>query len=266
MDVPMPIRKVRPLKALRALRYAWEVVNWTDVFRAYWVDGDVQRLVLRNGVEFRAHGSVPLMGLYNEVWRHDCYRVRRPPLQPEATVLDIGANVGVFALYVAKEFRPRVVYCFEPSPVAAADLWQNARASELAGRVQVFPLAVAAREGEQRLALTRAEVLNRLVPATTSDEQTIWVRCTTLEQIFTRNSIERCDLLKIDCEGAEYDIVLTASESVLRRVRRMAIEWHAVPGHSPQELVERLQSIGFRVQQEGDPGGKLGYVYAHLPE
>ncbi len=46
--------KFRPSKAMRALGYARFVANWRDVCRAYLRDADVQHLVLRNGVEFRA--------------------------------------------------------------------------------------------------------------------------------------------------------------------------------------------------------------------
>ncbi len=78
------------------------------------------------------------MGLYNEVWRHDCYRLCQPPLRPGGTIVDIGAKVGMFAPYVAREFSPQRVYCSEPSPMAVADLQQNVYANGFGDTIRIF--------------------------------------------------------------------------------------------------------------------------------
>ena len=63
---------------------------------------------------------------------------------------------------------------------------------------------------------------------------------TTLEQIYSDGEIEQCDLLKIDCEGAEYEILFGASSELLDRTRRMALEYHNV-GSGPQQTGEALE-------------------------
>ena len=50
----------------------------------------------------------------------------------------------------------------------------------------------------------------------------------TLQQIFDRHGITRCDFLKMNCEGAEYEILYRTPPEYLRRVERIALEYHAV--------------------------------------
>ncbi|MCX8072347.1 MAG: FkbM family methyltransferase [Candidatus Binatia bacterium] len=254
--------RLRPLKALRALRYARQVANWPDVFRAYLRNRDVQRLVLRSGVRWQAHGNVPLMGLFNEVWRHDCYRLRQAPLAGEATVIDIGANVGVFAVLVATELRARRVYAFEPSPQAADDLAANVAANKLEDKVFIRRMAVAGSRDTRAFAVTESQVMNRIVASGEANKQAVLVPTTTLEAIFRDEGIEWCDFLKVDCEGSEYEIVLTAPDWVLRRVGRIALEWHRVKGHGPWEIAERLRRTDFKVEVDERPGAWLGYIFA----
>src|SRR5437879_4305635 len=81
-----------------------------------------------------------------------------------------------------------------------------------------FPLAVAADPGRLYMA-TKAGLAER--SRTLPQEEgsaAAPIEAITLEQVFDRSRIERCDFLKIDCEGAEYDILFGASEVALRRI------------------------------------------------
>jgi hypothetical protein len=85
-----------------------------------------------------------------------------------------------------------------------------------------------------------------------------WGRRLALADVLT----ERCDLLKIDCEGGEFDIFKAADDLSLRGVRRIVLEFHRVAG-DPQELVDRLASAGFRTAilqgaDLDDPFGVIG--------
>ncbi len=122
-------------------------------------------------------------------------------------------------------------------------------------------------DGEKQLLVASTPTLKHSLVGT-GDEvgNAIRVGCTTLGQILVQNSIESCDFLKIDCEDAEYEMILTTPDVFLRRVSRMAIEWHAVPGHTVNELVKRLRSAGYRVQRSGEQDSTVGYVYASLAD
>ena len=54
----------------------------------------------------------------------------------------------------------------------------------------------------------------------------IEVPCLGLFDVFEEHKIDRCDLLKLDCEGAEYEVLYNAPEEVLNKIDQMAIEVH----------------------------------------
>ena len=75
----------------------------------------------------------------------------------------------------------------------------------------------------------------------------------TLTEIFDTYQVDRCDFLKLDCEGAEYEILLNLPITYLQRVSRIALEWHgvedpAVRRSQSNSLVERLVSAGFEIE------------------
>lgn len=90
------------------------------------------------------------------------------------------------------------------------------------------------------------------------------VEVITLDDVFERFAIERCDLLKLDCEGGEYEILLGARPETLLCVRHVALEYHVgLTPHRPEELVVRLQELGFDVRLVASPTDVVhGYLYA----
>ena len=67
----------------------------------------------------------------------------------------------------------------------------------------------------------------------------------------------------MDCEGGEYDILLTASDATLGRIRRICLEYHAGVGHDPASLAARLDAAGFEVRTRAHPVSiGQGWLYA----
>jgi FkbM family methyltransferase len=122
------------------------------------------------------------------------------------TFVDIGANVGLYSLFVARRGGPQVrVLAAEPQPGIVDRLRFNLRANP-GFRVDVVPLAVADRDGEIELVIDHRDSggthLNRRVP-TPSGAETVTVRCRPLAVILREAGISAIDALKIDIEGAE---------------------------------------------------------------
>ena len=101
---------------------------------------------------------------------------------------------------------------------------------------------------------TLATVASRQVGTATS------VHIETLESLMFRLGVTSCDLLKIDCEGAEYEILLSSSDALLSSVGSIICEFHPVHDRSPEELVARLKEAGFVTRCRGGP---VGFIYAH---
>lgn len=68
------------------------------------------------------------------------------------------------------------------------------------------------------------------------------------------------DVVKIDCEGGEYDLVLASSEESWASVQRVVIEFHPVDNHSWNELRSFFEGVGLSVQHEEPLGPGYGVV------
>jgi FkbM family methyltransferase len=171
----------------------------------------------------------------------ECYTKDLPLKVPEfPTILDIGANAGFFSLFAASRFPEATIFAYEPISVNFRQLERNISLNKRA-RITCFQKAVFGFSGEISLCFdpndlytTAASVLS------TSGLQTgtIQVPCTTLQDILDEHNIERCDLLKIDCEGSEYEVLYNCSRNYLSRIRQTVIEVHK--GKEPNQNIESL--------------------------
>ena len=167
-----------------------------------------------------------------------------------AVVVDVGANIGVFALFAAAEPGARV-FAYEPVAATYGQLRQNVELNGLEGRVTTFNLGVTGRS--ERRAIHVSPHGSPFSTLYGGDGATEEIECVGLEEVFERNGIERCDLLKLDCEGAEFEILYGAPEEVLDRVRRVCVEYHEQAGHPDfhrEALVDHLRGRGFHITGE----------------
>ena len=98
----------------------------------------------------------------------------------------------------------------------------------------------------------------------TSKAEFVDVPGTSLDQIFQDLELERCDFLKMDCEGSEYEIIFGASDHILRRIKHIYLEYHdGFTSYSHKDLADFLQKKGFRVELLPNCAHhELGLLYA----
>lgn len=191
-----------------------------------------------------------------EVLIEDCYRLAdltsHLPLQ--AQVLDIGAHIGTFSTLVARLIPRAHIFSFEPSPTRAAYLRRNLEMNELASRVTVSQVAVGGTAGPRQL--TGSVVVNGV---TTNEGET--VEMVTLDAIMSELQ-GPVDLVKIDCEGSEYEIFESASDDSVARIERLLLEYHQASRGEVADLFSRLERAGLVEQwREDSIPGQLGVVY-----
>ena len=196
----------------------------------------------RNGVIMEV--PLRLLQTFKEIFMDECYLAGlEHPIPSGATVVDIGANAGYFTLFAVSCFADARVFSFEPVPVNYAQLERN-RNLNISKWIKCFPKAVAGKAGEVSLSFdssdsftTSATILKQ------ADQQTesIKVPCLTLGQIMDENSINKCDLLKMDCEGAEYGILYNCPPEYLQRIDQIAMEVHS--GEKENENIDALESF-----------------------
>ena len=213
-------------------------------------------------------------------------------------VFDVGANIGLFTLFVQQTWKDIAVYAFEPIPTIFEALSIN---SSLYGKnVKLFQCGLAdeAKDAEftfyphsstqsGRYANTRddREVLRSIIAnqqqksgATIApvdqylDEvvegrvkgQSVVCQLKTLSEIIRENGIERIDLLKIDVEKSEGDVLAGVAENDWEKIEQIVIEAHDMDGQLDR-ITGLLRKHGYTVVAEQDTylkGSRLYNVYA----
>lgn len=183
--------------------------------------------------------------IVDEIALRDTYRLRSIDLPPNACVVDVGANIGTFAAAVLRRWPTARVTGFELDDENAA-----IAARHLAGRARIVRAAIV---GDHRPTGYRIDPDNSgghtlafddgpgLLPAPPS-----W----TLHRAIDTAGCAFVDLLKMDVEGAEYDILARAArDGALAIVNRIVMEWHELsPGQRHGALVALLRRAGFDVE------------------
>lgn len=175
-------------------------------------------------------------------------------MRADSVVLDIGANIGMFALAAARIAPNASIHCFEPSPIPFRCLQRSIELNELSLRVWVNPSAVSADEGERNFYLhaqgeSAFDGLHDTGRANTV--RTIQVPVTTIDVYVIKAGLARLDLMKIDTEGAEI-FVLQGARQTLRTFRpviifeanRLNLESYKI---DPEELEQLLHAAGYHI-------------------
>lgn len=197
--------------------------------------------------------------IIGEVIDLDCYRIQSDPLPSDALVVDIGGHIGTFSVLAASLGAKRVI-AFEMDPGNFEILSRNAVGWPA---IEVHHAAVVGRG-------RRAAGYN-VTPGNTGGHHVAWTdedgmasmpeKTATLDVLLADRGIpynENIDMLKIDCEGCEHEILRAcAQDGTLRRIQRIAGEYHDFFGDSTESLLELLRLSGFTVESEpiGDHSG-----------
>jgi FkbM family methyltransferase len=174
-------------------------------------------------------------------------------IQPTDTVIDIGGNVGTFSLFASGCASRGQVWTFEPEAANYSLLVRNIAANSCAN-VVVTHAAVAASRGTVRLFKADQGGFHSIVTDRAKDSQRFEdVPSIGLKDIFDEHRIERCHFLKLDCEGAEYDILYGLPAEYYARIDRIAMEYHGVEDRVARRrqsdgLIAHLEGMGFRIE------------------
>ena len=247
----------RLLDDLKIIRIA---DNWREILRAKLNRNPISLAVLRNGVVLRSPNQVSLEFLFHEIWVDEVYAPTGYAIHDDDTVVDIGANIGVFAMYAATRADRVRVKSYEPFSENARYFRTNHNASKLQN-IEFHQMAVADSDGVRTLHVNDAWILNSLTEKGSS-EKGVDVDCTTLDKVF--EDIENCGLLKLDCEGSEYEVLYAASDSTFSKISRIVCEFNNVDDDRKNgaALSDFLLSKGFEIDPSGRLDGESGFICA----
>jgi len=181
----------------------------------------------------------------------------------EKSVIDVGGYIGETALFFAQRGAKRV-FCVEPASDNFRLLEQNISQSSFKDKIVVIQAAILDREGnigfyadDRHYHSYHVTEINDFGQNHTNNSAIHIVQAMSFQRLLEYTGLEEVDVVKLDCEGSEYDILLGTPDSVLRRVKQYIVEYH----NGPDALVKRLEELGYKVREKFR-GGAIGLLYA----
>jgi FkbM family methyltransferase len=181
-------------------------------------------------------------------------------------IIDIGAGIGDFSINAAYNNPNVVVHAFEPFPESFALLKKNILINDIQN-VLAYQKAVWSHEDVLALDLSLGEPLkisSSINNLNIKSSSKLEVEAISLSQLVCNLDLEKIDLLKLDCEGAEYEILMNSSSETLSRINRIVMEYHDIDENQQHNrLVNYLESHGYQVRcQNNFVHDDIGYLFA----
>jgi len=202
-------------------------------------------LELRNGLRYLVRNGNGDLGVVNEAAMLDPYLGPGFLTLPEdALVIDVGANIGDFTMQAARACPRGRVIAIDPVRSHTQMVALQTLLNQF-GNVTCIQAALGKCEGEIEI-----HVDGGRSSAYWGKGETDRVRLTTLPQLVREMGIDRITLLKMDCEGAEWDI-LPSAEDIFPRIDQICMEFHCSRGWTPEKLALWLSDRGYDVRHTG---------------
>jgi FkbM family methyltransferase len=195
--------------------------------------------------------------LFREIFVDKCYQPT-PDFIPQKgwNVIDLGANMGFFTCQTAFSTPGTRVISVEPLPLYAETLTGNIQDNRLTN-AQVVQGAIC---GDPGLTIpievwySKDGELKTGTPLPGARTETINARGYTLPEVYNIATFDRCDLLKVDIEGAEYPLFEKIPADLWKKIHRIVMEVHNDEKHNEKEIVEILKKNDFAIHLE--PNGE----------
>ena len=167
-----------------------------------------------------------------EINKSEIYDFRNLDFKDGDIVVDIGANIGIVSIYLAKKYPFLKIYAYEPVIENFNNFLENIKLNKIPeGTITAVNKAVTSNGRNVSMNINvinsgGSSLDNIIAQGEKKDILNTNIQSTTLEKIITDNSIANLKLLKIDCEGAEYEILMNTSSKILKSIEIIRGEYH----------------------------------------
>lgn len=191
------------------------------------------------------------------VFKEDEYHIASLPVRDKGVIIDIGGHIGTFSVLAATLFPTAKVYAYEPAAENLELFQETIKRNKLENRISANLKAVWGK-AEQVITIyfgdeTAFGMQHRFNCShfqgwgKTDVDKKFDIETESLHSILTKNKIDKVDILKIDCEGSEYEIFKKSSKKDLQRIDYIIGEYHNTqkpPLQDPRkELLNCLQGL-----------------------
>ena len=203
--------------------------------------------------------STDLMAL-THVWMIQEYSNSGFDINDSDIVIDIGAHIGLFALFASQFCKQGKIFCFEPIKENYELLVENINSNKIKNIIP-FNFAVSKESDSVKIFLNDDYSGHSMFLETNNF---VIVKSKSLLDIFSENNIQECNFLKLDCEGAEYDIINSLPSDFLNKIKKSVIEYHLADTHPQllEQLIKKLRKCSFIVNTR-PLFSDIGFLFAN---
>ena len=178
--------------------------------------------------------------------------------QENDIILDLGANLGIISILLSKKFPFTKIYSFEASPINYKNFIKNIELNECKN-ITPFNLAVWS-ESDQTIEIPTSPTNSGgssifYKPEFYQQYPVSKIPTISLKDIFDQNNINECKLLKIDVEGAEYEIFKEFPREYYNKIKNIGIEFHKCQAANTFNLKKALKENNIPIVCEFNAGG-----------
>jgi FkbM family methyltransferase len=170
-----------------------------------------------------------------------------------AIVIDVGSNIADSSIYFALHGAERVI-AIDPSPQNYIIAKENIILNNLSGKIIVVLAGCASKTCYSAISCSKNSTLSNQFDGT---QVKVWpemarnlepekfprIKLFSLSDLLSENGINTKAVLKMDCEGCEYGVIISSPPDILKRFSHILIEYH----HGYRNLRDKLLSCGFKV-------------------
>jgi FkbM family methyltransferase len=214
---------------------------------------------IKNGIKIMLRSDSTDLMAFTHVWLIGEYSKHDFQIKKKDTVIDVGAHIGLFSLYASQHCTKGQIYAFEPMKENYEVLKSNIQINNFSN-IKAENYAISKSTSKIILYQNNDDSGHSKFIKTNNP---IEVNSKSLNDFFNEEKIEKCDLLKLDCEGSEYEIIEGLKDENFKKIEKMIIEYHLADSNPEmlKNLEKKLKRFSYNVSI--DPLFKdIGFLYA----
>lgn len=200
--------------------------------------------------------------IVDEAWVENVYRIYESQFSEQGVFVDIGANIGCVSIFVDsfnwnRDLDKKIkVYAIEPEPNNIELLKQNIANNPIKN---ITLIENAIWHENKTVSISNKGGNSSIININNEDNSQ--VQAITLDNLFSTYSIQEVDVMKIDIEGAEFDLIINTPAETLAKIKRLVLEFDKSFDGKFGKMIEKLAKQ-FGIEILGSPE-RGGYIYAN---
>ena len=247
-----------------------QIQNWYTPIKFYLGISNKEKIIyFKNGMKCIIRNKSDSIAFFENYFLKVNNPNKKFEIKKEDIVIDIGSHIGYFTIYAANNADQGLVYSIEPYKESFKILEKNLKLNNLTN-VKLFNAAISKVTEQITLYIDKKNHIGNSIFETNETIESEKVDSFSLKDFVNNNKIEKIDFLKIDCEGAEFEILLNFDKELMKKINKISAEVHENGNTgSLDELVDFLRKNNFKVstyKMSNDSTIKLSMLYAENKE